>query len=895
MIEKNYDPKGFEKKWYDFWLENDYFKASPESDKPPYCIVIPPPNVTGSLHLGHALDLTLQDILIRWKRMSGFNTLWLPGTDHAGIATQNVVEKELKKQGMDRHKLGREKFIKKVWEWKDQYGGRIIHQLKSLGASCDWSRERFTLDEGLSKAVKEVFIRLYKEDLIYRGDYIINWCPRCQTALSDLEVEHEEKKGKLYYIQYDFVEGDGNIVVATTRPETLLGDTAVAVNPKDKRFKNLVGKILKLPLLGREIPIIKDDFVDVSFGTGAVKVTPAHDPNDFEIAGRHGLPYIKIMTENGTMSEEAGHYNGMDRFECRKKVISDLESSGILVEVKEHVIGLGHCYRCKTIVEPFLSKQWFVRTRPLADEAVKAVKNNDVKIIPSGWSNSYFDWMKNIKDWCISRQIWWGHRIPVWYCKTMQSAECKEKGGIIVSAEEPRTCPYCGSGASELIQDEDVLDTWFSSALWPFSTLGWPDKTGDLKTFYPTNVLITGFDILFFWVARMMMMGLKFMKNEPFKHIYIHALIRDSGGQKMSKSKGNVIDPLEMTGIYGTDSFRFALTAFAAQGRDIRFSEQRVEGYKHFINKIWNAVRFILVNVDKEDDITPPHEINHLSLSDRWILDRLHHVAADVNKFLDEYRFNDSANLLYQFMWHEFCDWYLEMSKPALYGDNADTKKAALCTIIHVLETSIALLHPFIPFVTEELWQHLPVKNKGKSLCIRKYPDEFAGIRDKDAEAKMKIVMDAVAGIRSIRGELDLSPSLELKAIIKTSDENKKILNENIAYISKLAKTSTIETGSSADRPEETAVDVRPTMEIFVPLRGLFDIDVEIQRLLKEVKKIEKSLSFVEKKLSNEDFISKAPKAVVDENKANHLEYKNKITAIMVNINKFKKLGQQDA
>jgi len=890
MIEKSYNPKDIEEKWYSFWLEKGYFRADSKSDKPAYCIVIPPPNITGSLHIGHALDVTLQDIMVRWKRMCGFNTLWLPGTDHAGIATQNVVEKELKKQGQDRHKLGRSEFIQKVWEWKKQYGGRIIHQLKRLGASCDWSRERFTLDEGLSRAVKEVFIRLYEEGLIYRGDYIINWCPRCHTALSDLEVEHEDKKGKLYYIKYNFKNEDEHVVVATTRPETLLGDTAVAVNPKDKRYKGISGKILKLPLLGREIPVIEDDFVDISFGTGAVKVTPAHDPNDFEIARRHGLPYIKIMTGDGKMSGEAGPYKGLDRFKCREEILRDLKSSGLLVKDKEYTIALGHCYRCKTVVEPFLSKQWFVKTKPLAEEAIRAVKNNSVKIIPPGWKNSYFDWMENIKDWCISRQIWWGHRIPVWYCQEMQSVECKRRNGTIVSGDAPGACPYCGAEASSLIQDEDVLDTWFSSALWPFSTLGWPDDTEDLRTFYPTNVLITGFDILFFWVARMIMMGLKFMNKEPFRHTYIHALIRDASGQKMSKSKGNVFDPLEMTDIYGTDSFRFTLTAFAAQGRDIKFSEKRVEGYRHFINKLWNAARFILVNKKEGDRITPVKELIHLSLADRWILSRLSTVASEVNKSLEEYRFNDSANILYQFMWHEFCDWYLEMIKPALYGNNEKSRSAALCTVIHVFGTTLGLLHPFIPFVTEELWQFLPLDNKTESLCISKYPTEAEGIPDKNAENKMGLVMEAVAGIRSIRGELDLPPSLELKAVIKTSNGTGDILNKNISYISKLAKTSSIEIGEDVIKPEDAAVSVKPTMEIFVPLKNLFDVDTEVKRLNREINKIEGTLSIIQKKLTNEGFINKAPKAVVEENELKYKLFKEKMQAIQSTIKKLKKM-----
>ncbi len=888
MIDKSYNPKGLEEKWYNFWLEKNYFRAESRSERPSYCIVIPPPNITGSLHIGHALDVTLQDIIIRWKRMSGFNTLWLPGTDHAGIATQNVVEKELKKHGMSRHKLGREEFIKKVWEWKEQYGGRIIHQLKRLGASCDWSRERFTLDEGLSQAVKEVFVRLFEEGLIYRGDYIINWCPRCHTALSDLEVEHEEKKGKLYYIKYNFADGDGYVVVATTRPETLLGDTAVAVNPDDERYENIIGKILKLPVLGRDIPVISDKFVDSSFGTGAVKVTPAHDPNDFEIAKRHDLPFVKIMTGDGHMSKEAGPYHGQDRFKCRENILKDLEDSGLLVQTKEHTLAIGHCYRCKTIVEPYLSKQWFVKIKPLAEGAIKAVKDGRVKIIPSMWENSYFDWMENIKDWCISRQIWWGHRIPVWYCKEMRNAECKVRNGIIVSMDAPNICPHCDS--KEIVQDEDVLDTWFSSALWPFSTLGWPDETDDLKTFYPGKVLITGFDILFFWVARMIMMGLKFMGKEPFKHTYIHALIRDAEGLKMSKSKGNVVDPLEMTETFGTDAFRFTLAAFAAQGRDIKFSTQRVEGYRHFINKIWNAARFILTNISKDEEIKPVREIKNLSLADRWILNRLSVVASEVNKALEEYRFNDAANVLYHFIWHEFCDWYLEMIKPAFYSKEGEARESAVSTVVHVFESALALLHPLIPFVTEELWQNLPVKKKSESLCVRKYPAEADGILDKDAEQKMGFIIDAVTGIRNIRGELNLSPALELRALIKTQDSVENILNENSSYISHLAKTGSIEIGRDIKKPEDAAVSVKPAMEIFVPLKGLFDVNAEIKRLNKEIDKIKESISLVQKKLENKDFLNKAPQLVIEENKARHQKFVERMQAIYNSIEKLKNM-----
>jgi valyl-tRNA synthetase len=880
MLEKRYEPKEIEKKWYDFWIRNDYFKADSVSEKPSYCIVIPPPNVTGSLHIGHALDITLQDIMTRWKRMSGFNTLWLPGTDHAGIATQNVVEKDLVNHGIDRHSLGREKFIEKVWEWKKLYGSTIINQLKTIGASCDWSRERFTLDDGLSRAVREVFVRLYDEGLIYRGEYLINWCPRCHTALSDLEVEHEDRHGKLWYLKYNLIDAHEHITVATTRPETYLGDTAVAVNPEDERYREMIGRKVLLPIINREVPVIADEFVDSTFGTGAVKVTPAHDPNDFEMGKRHDLPFINIMTGDGKMSEEAGPYAGLDRFECRKKVLSDLEKIDHIENIKDHDHAIGHCYRCKTVVEPYLSKQWFVKIKTLAEEAIRAVRDGQVKIIPSGWENSYFDWMENIRDWCISRQIWWGHRIPVWYCE-----KCDE---VIVSRETPTECK-CGS--TDLRQDEDVLDTWFSSALWPFSTLGWPDDTDDLKTFYPTSVLITGFDILFFWVARMIMMGQKFMNDHPFDHVYIHALIRDAEGLKMSKSKGNVVDPLQMTEAYGTDAVRFTLAAYAAQGRDIKFNEKRVEGYRLFLNKIWNVARFISMNVKDGETLVSVQELEGMSLADRWMLSRLSSVCEEVNKSLEEYRFNDAASDLYQFVWHELCDWYVEMIKPELYGENEKSKKAALSTLVHVYEAALSLLHPFMPFITEEIWQQLPAIKETDSICIRSYPVAADGIQDREAEEKMSIIMDAVTGIRSIRGELNISPSLELKAMIRPMDNSGDILRENILYIEKLARAREIEISCDLQAPGKSASDVRSSMEIFVPLKGLIDIDAELERLGKEGKKAEKEVVFFEKKLMNKNFIDKAPQAVVEETKAKFNEYKDKIKAIQGNIEKLKQLG----
>ena len=628
--------------------------------------------------------------------MRGDNVLWMPGTDHAGIATQNVVEKKLAQDGTDRHQLGREKFIEAVWQWREKYGSAIINQLKRLGASCDWKRERFTMDEGLSRAVRKVFVQLYDEGLIYRGNYIINWCHRCHTALADLEVEHEDHDGHLYHIRYPFPDGSGGIVVATTRPETMLGDTAVAVHPDDERYQNIEADTVILPLMNREIPIIRDSYVDMSFGTGGLKVTPAHDPNDFEIGARHNLASVKVISDDGNMSAEAGKYEGLDRFECREAVVKDLEKQGLLVKIEPYQHSVGHCYRCKTVVEPNLSKQWFVSVKPLAEKAIAAVKNGETRIIPEMWTNTYYDWMNNIRDWCISRQIWWGHQIPAWTCD-----DC---GEIMVAMEAPQTCPACGG--NNLVQETDVLDTWFSSALWPFSTMGWPDETPLLKTFYPTSVLVTGFDILFFWVARMMMMGIHFMKDVPFKDVYVHALVRDEDGKKMSKSKGNVIDPLDIIERYGTDAFRFTLAAFAAQGRDIKMSEKRVEGYRHFINKLWNAARFSLMHLDRGyEDLN----LQNLSLPDQWILSRLARVTTEVTDALDNYRFNDAAGILYQFVWHEFCDWYLEAIKPALYDkEGPQAKEATRAVLWRVLRDTLVLLHPFIPFVTEEIWHHMP-------------------------------------------------------------------------------------------------------------------------------------------------------------------------------------------
>jgi len=698
-LAKGYEPHDVEKRWYAEWEAKGYFRAEDTSNLKPYSIVIPPPNVTGALHMGHALNNTLQDILCRWKRMQGYNVLWMPGTDHAGIATQNVVERQLAAEKQDRHDLGREKFIDRVWRWKAESGGRIISQLKRLGASCDWERERFTMDEGLSRAVRTVFVKLYEDGLIYRDNRLINWCPRCHTALSDIEVEHEDKKGHLWHIRYPVAGQPGRFVtVATTRPETMLGDTAVAVHPEDERYLDLVGKSVILPLVNREIPVVADDYVEREFGTGVVKITPAHDFNDFEVGLRHGLDRINVFDESGIINAAGRQYEGLDRFAARQKIVADLEAAGLLEKIDDHALSLGGCYRCKTVVEPYLSLQWYVKVAPLAERALAAVREGKTRIVPKQWENTYYDWMENIRDWCISRQIWWGHRIPAWFCD-----HC---GEIIVGMEDPTHCLKCGS--DELRQETDVLDTWFSSALWPFSTMGWPERTPLLNTFYPTTCLVTGFDILFFWVARMMMMGLHFMDEVPFTDVYIHALVRDAHGQKMSKSKGNVIDPLTVIDQYGTDAFRFTLAAFAAQGRDIKLAEERIAGYRNFCNKVWNAARFTLMNLEGFDPVGMKLAELPLSEGDKWILHRLNETARTVNETLAEYRYNESAMALYQFTWSEFCDWYLELSKQDIYNGAPERKLTARYVLWYTLENLLRLLHPFMPFITEEIWQALP-------------------------------------------------------------------------------------------------------------------------------------------------------------------------------------------
>lgn len=870
-IEKGYDPLDIEQKWYDQSLKLRLFRAEAKCEKKPYAIVIPPPNVTGMLHMGHALNNTLQDIMTRFKRMQGYNALWMPGTDHAGIATQNVVEQELAKQGLTRHDLGRDKFIDKVWEWREKYGGIILNQLQKLGCSCDWERERFTMDDGLSRAVREVFVRLYNDKLIYQGDYIVNWCPRCHTAISDLEVEYTEEKGGLWYIRYPFADGNGEVVVATTRPETMLGDTAVAVNPDDERYRDVVGKEVILPLMNKKIPIIADDYVAVEFGTGAVKITPSCDPNDFEMAHRHDIEIIIIMDGSAVINENGGVYQGQDRYEARKNVIEDLKKGGYLIKEEPYTHNVGRCYRCKTIIEPAVSKQWFVKVKPLARVASSAVVKGKTKIVPTMWEGTYFDWMDNIRDWCISRQIWWGHRIPVWYCD-----DCNE---IIVSSEDPTNCTNCNGSA--LRQDEDVLDTWFSSALWPFSTLGWPDKTDALKTFYPTSLLVTGFDILFFWVARMMMMGLYVMKDVPFTDVYLHALVRDEHGDKMSKSKGNIIDPLKMIDKYGADAFRYTLTAFTAQGRDVKMSEDRIQGYRFFVNKIWNAARFCFMNLEDypTEGITPAPE--DYSISDRWIRDRLNQVTKETIASFDEYRFNDAASKLYHFVWHEFCDWYLELIKPTLYSSESDTgRRAAQHTLVMVLKTIVELIHPIMPFVTEEIWSMLP--NTEGSIVVSRYPEENESLRDDDAVVQMKIIQDVITSVRNIRGEMNIVPSKKLNVLVSAPDADiMEILNNGKDYIVDMANLAHLSLEKNVqEEPKHAATGIAGPVKVYVLLEGMIDIAAERARLDKELAKVTKDLDMVSRKLANQDFREKASSAVIEKELKKSKDLKEKCSIL---------------
>jgi valyl-tRNA synthetase len=861
---KIYDPKQVEDRLYKEWMDKGYFHAEIDSSKTPYTIVIPPPNITGQLHMGHALNNTLQDVLIRWKRMQGYCTLWLPGTDHASIATEAKIVEAMAKEGTTKEMVGREKFLERAWEWKRLYGGRIVEQLKKLGSSCDWERERFTMDEGLSRAVKEVFIRLYRKELIYRGERIINWCPKCSTSISDAEVEYEEQGGNFWHIKYPVKDRNEYIVVATTRPETMLGDTAVAVHPEDERYRHLVGKTVILPLMNREIPVIADEYVDMEFGTGAVKITPAHDPNDFEVGLRHDLQQIRVMNDDAIMNENARQYEGMDRYEARNKIIEDLKHLDLLLKIEGHTHNVGICYRCGTIIEPIISKQWFVHMKPIAQPAIDAVKNGIIKFVPERFAKIYYNWMENIQDWCISRQLWWGHRIPAYYC-----GDC---GYMMVDHDMPESCPKCGSKNVE--QDPDTLDTWFSSALWPFSTLGWPYDTRDLKYFYPTDVLVTGYDIIFFWVARMIFSGIEHMGREPFKYVFIHGIVRDAQGRKMSKSLGNGIDPLEVIDIYGTDALRFALIIGVSPGNDLRFSNEKVESSRNFANKIWNASRFVLMNFDEGLDFSKINE-KIFTVADKWILSRINNITREVTENLEKFELGIALQKIYEFIWEEFCDWYIEIVKPRLYDKDSKTRLEAQYVLNYVMGNAMKLLHPFMPFITEEIYRHLI--NDDESIMISKWPQYREDYNFAEDEKKMALIMNAVKNIRNVRAEMNVPPSRKSKAIfVVPGVKEQEILLEGKGFFERLAGVSeaVIQT-TKKGIPDNAVSSMIEGAEIYIPLEDLIDIEKEIERLEKEKANLEKELERSHKKLSNQGFISKAPAKVVEEERAKQVKYQD--------------------
>ena len=868
-IPKVYDPASVEKKWYEFWEKNRYFHAEPEPGKKPFSIVIPPPNITGKLHMGHALDNTLQDILIRWHRMMGDNTLWMPGYDHAGLATQIKVEEVLKKEeGKTRFDLGREEFVKRVWAWKEEYGDRIINQLKCLGISCDWERKRFTMDEGCSRAVRETFVSLFEKGLIYKGTRITNWCVNCHTALSDIEVEHEDTPGYLWYVRYPVVgEEDTYLTIATTRPETIPGDTAVAVNPEDERYAKLIGKTLRLPILNREIPVIADSYVDTKFGTGAVKITPSHDPNDYEMGLRHNLPEIVVIGKDGVMTEEAGPFAGLERYECRKQIVARLKEEGYLVKIEEHSHAVGHCQRCHNIVEPLVSTQWFVKMQPLVKAAVDCVTDGRTQFVPERFTKNYTGWMENIHDWCISRQIWWGHRIPVWYCD-----DC---GEMSASRTDLEKCPKCGS--THIHQDEDALDTWFSSALWPFSTMGWPDNTELLKQFYPTSVLVTGYDIIFFWVARMLIMGMEFMKEIPFEKVFIHGLVRDSQGRKMSKSLGNGIDPLEVIEKYGADTLRFMLITGNTPGNDMRFYWERVEGTRNFANKIWNASRFALMNMegyDKDAELAP------YTLADKWILSRLQDTVKDVTGLLERFELGEAGRAIYDFIWSEVCDWYIEIAKPRLYNKEAAAERAtAQHVLATVLVSAMKLLHPYMPFITEEIYQCLP--HEAESIMISKWPVVDESLVDPEAERGMNAIMDSIKAIRNMRAEVNANPGKKIPAIMLISEDLREVVAHNDSYIKLLGGIDNLELRPlNGEKPENAMAAVVTGIEVYLPLAGLIDVEKETQRLSKELAAMEKDLQRAGGKLNNAGFLAKAPEDVIAKERAKYEELSGKIEAV---------------
>ena len=871
-LAKQYDPKDVEDRIYKFWLDGKYFHAKCDPDKKPYTIAIPPPNITGQLHMGHALDNTLQDILIRYRRMQGYDALWLPGTDHASIATEAKIVEAMRKEGITKEDIGREGFLKRAWEWKEKFGGRIIEQLKKMGSSCDWDRERFTMDEGCSKAVKEVFVNLYNKGLIYRGERIVNWCPHCLTSISDAEVEYEDQAGHFWHLRYPFKDGSGYLELATTRPETMLGDTAVAVNPNDERYKDIVGKTLILPIVHREIPVIADDYVEMDFGTGCVKITPAHDPNDFEVGLRHNLEVIDTFTDDAHIKPEWGKYAGMDRMEARKAIVEDLEKEGAIVKIEDYSHNVGVCYRCHSSIEPKVSKQWFVKMEPLAKPAIDCVKNGEVKFVPERFDKTYYHWMENIKDWCISRQLWWGHRIPAWYCD-----EC---GEVVVSKETPTVCPKCG--CNHLTQDPDTLDTWFSSALWPFSTLGWPDKTPELAHYFPTSTLVTGYDIIFFWVARMIFSSVENMHERPFDTVFIHGIVRDAQGRKMSKSLGNGIDPLIVIDEYGADALRFTLATGNSPGNDMRFSDEKVGASRNFANKLWNAARFILMNLGEDEKA--PHIPDELALEDKWILSLFNKLTKEVTDNLDKFELGIAVQKLYDFIWDVFCDWYIEISKIRLNSGDEKAAQTARDMLVYIMSNTLKLLHPFMPFITEEIWQTLP--HDGESIMISEWPvykDEYDFSVE---EQEMDRIMEAVRAIRNRRAEMNVPPSKKAKYYIATA--HKDTFEKAGIFMQRLASCSEAEIGDSFEIDDAVCI-VTTDAKIYIPLGELVDFEKEIARLNKEKEKVLKDLEFIDKKLNNENFVAKAPKAVVDGQREAAQKLRDKIAMIDESIEKFQK------
>ena len=871
-LAKTYDPQEVEDRIYDFWLNGGYFHATVDPEKKPYTIVIPPPNITGQLHMGHAMDETLQDILIRWRRMQGYSALWLPGTDHASIATEAKIVEAMRQEGLTKEDLGREKFLERAWAWKEKYGGRIVEQLKKLGSSCDWERERFTMDEGCNKAVREVFVRLYNKGLIYRGERIINRCPHCKTSISDAEVEFAEKDGNFWHIRYPFKDGSGYLELATTRPETMLGDTAVAVHPDDPRYKDIVGKMLILPLVGREIPVIADTYVEQDFGTGVVKITPAHDPNDFEVGLRHNLEIINVMNDDGSINENGGKFAGMPGLEARKQIVKELEEQGFLVRIEPIKHNVGSCYRCHTVVEPRVSKQWLVKMEPLAKPAIECVRDGRVRFIPERMEKIYFNWMENIKDWCISRQLWWGHRIPAWYCE-----DC---GETIVAMDAPHTCPKCGS--EKLHQDEDTLDTWFSSALWPFSTLGWPDQTEDLKYFYPTDTLVTGYDIIFFWVARMIFSGMEHMGEPPFKTVFIHGLIRDAQGRKMSKSLGNGIDPLEVIAQYGADALRFTLVTGNSPGNDLRFSQEKVEASRNFANKIWNASRFILMNIDGQD--VPNQLPEKLALEDKWIVNQFNQVVKEVTDNLEHFEIGIAVQKLYDFLWDELCDWYIEIAKIRLQSSDEEAAQTARQVLVWVMTGTLQLLHPFMPYITEEIWQSLP--HEGESIMVSKWPVYEEAHCFQQAASDMQSIMDVIRAVRNRRSEMNVPPSRKTHLYIATAAE--KVFQEGAPIIERLAFANGVEIGPAFEI--EGAVNIVTSgAKAYIPMDELVDKKAELARLTKELESAQKQYATTQQKLSNEKFLSKAPENVVEGVRQNAAKLKEHIALIQSSIDALSK------